>query len=67
MTDQADQLRQRAAECLVLAKKAVNPEVRVGLITMAQRLYELADTEPRRLDRLSHALSVFNDDQMSRH
>ena len=67
MSDRAEQLRQRAAECLVLAKKAVIPEVRVGLITMAQHLYELADTEPSRLDRLSHALSVFNDDQMSRH
>jgi hypothetical protein len=67
MSDQAEQLRQLSADCLVLAKKAVNSEVRVGLITMAQQLYALADSEPGRLHRLSHALSIFNDDQMSRH
>jgi hypothetical protein len=48
MLDRAEELRQKAAECLALAKKAVNPEVRTGLIIMAQRLYELADHKPSR-------------------
>jgi hypothetical protein len=48
MLDREEQLRQSAAECLVLAKRAANLKVRTGLIIMAQKLYELADSEPSR-------------------
>jgi hypothetical protein len=42
MSNRAEQLRRRAAECLELSRKAIDPEVRPGLIIMAQKLYELA-------------------------
>jgi hypothetical protein len=64
MPDREDKLRQRAAECLVLSRKATNHEVRVGLVTMAQKLYEIADSEPRRMDYLDQAVRAFDDDRM---
>jgi hypothetical protein len=64
MIDHAEELRHQAARCLILARKAINPEVRAGLITMAQALYELAKSEPARLDRLDRALSALNERQL---
>ncbi len=45
MPNREDKLRQRAAECLVLSRKATNHEVRVGLVTMAQKLYSIVSQD----------------------
>jgi hypothetical protein len=66
MHDRAEELRERAAECLALARKAILPEVRAGLLILAQKLHEMAELEPASIDRLDHALQVFNENQLSK-
>jgi hypothetical protein len=67
MSDRAKQLRRRAAECLFLSRKAISQEVRVGLITMAQKLYEWAVSEATRIGRSDLAVEIVEDRQMRRH
>jgi hypothetical protein len=65
--DRTEQLRERAAECLALARKAILPEVRMGLLMMAQKLHEMAKQDPPEIDRLDWAVRAFNEDQIRRH
>ena len=67
MSHRTEELRQRAAECLALARKATLPEVRAGLLMLAQQLNHMAELEPIALDRLDHAVRAFNDDELTRH
>jgi hypothetical protein len=65
--DRTEQLRERAAECLALARKAILPEVRMGLLMMAQKLHEMAKQDPLEIDRFDWAVRAFNEDQIRRH
>lgn len=65
--DRTDELRKRAAECLAVARKAVLPEVRLELLTIAQKLHEMAEQDSPEIDRLDLAVRAFNEHQMSRH
>ena len=67
MSDRTEELRRRATECLVLARKAILPEVRAGLLILAQKLHQMAESEPMAIDRLDHAVRAFNDNQLTKH
>ena len=65
--DRTEELRERAAECLALARRAILPEVRAGLLILAQKLHQMAQSEPMAVDRLDRATRAFNDDQLTKH
>jgi hypothetical protein len=44
MADRADELRGTAAQCLALAQSTIDPQTRAALITMAQKLYDMASS-----------------------
>jgi hypothetical protein len=67
LPDRMDELRKRAAECLTLARWALLLEVRAGLILLAQKLHQMAESEPAASERLDQAIGAFNDDQMAKH
>jgi len=67
MSHRTEELRERAAECLALARKATLPEVRAGLLMLAQQLHHMAELEPTAIDRLDHAVRAFNDGELTRH
>jgi hypothetical protein len=63
--DRIEELRERAAECLALAQRAILPEVRAELLVLAQKLHQMAQSEPMAVHRLDHAVRVFNDNQLT--
>jgi hypothetical protein len=67
MSDRTEELRRRATECLALARTAILPEVRAGLLILAQKLHQMAESEPMAIDRLDHAVRAFNDNQLTKH
>ncbi len=46
MADRTEELRGTAAQCLALAQSTPDPLTRAALITMAQKLYEMANDRP---------------------
>jgi hypothetical protein len=61
MANRADELRDTAAQCLALARSTTEPQTRAALLTMAQKLYDLASGRPANLDM---AQQEFNERQM---
>ena len=61
MVDRADELKETAAQCLALAHTTSDPQTRTALLTMAQKLYERANTPPADYEAAQRA---FNDQQM---
>ena len=61
MVDRADELKETAAQCLALAHTTSDPQTRAALLTMAQKLYERANTPPADYEAAQRA---FNDQQM---
>jgi hypothetical protein len=61
MADRPKELRDTAAHCLALAHSTHDPRTRAGLITMAQKLYEMANDRPGRFEAAQHE---FNNGQM---
>ena len=55
--------RRRAADCLTLARATSDPNARLSLLTMAQRLYTMANRSAVEFDSI---LRNFNDKQMMR-
>ena len=43
------------------------PEVRLGLIGTAEKLYKMAESQPERIDHLDRAVHAFNEEQMWKH
>jgi hypothetical protein len=58
--DHSQDRRQFAAECLVLAREAKDPNLRIALLDLAQKWLERAD-QPSALDSI---LEEFNDAQL---
>ena len=56
-----EELRATAAQCLALARAATDPQKRVTLIGMAQKLYHMAGDPSGDFER---AQQEFNDQQM---
>jgi hypothetical protein len=46
MADRTEELRGTAAQCLALARSTPDPRTRAALITMAQKLHEMANDRP---------------------
>ncbi|HEY6604445.1 MAG TPA: hypothetical protein VI009_21815 [Xanthobacteraceae bacterium] len=46
MADRADELRDTAAQCLALAQSTTEPQTRVALLIMAQKLNDMASSRP---------------------
>ncbi len=46
MADRTEELRGTAAQCLAFAQSTPDPRTRAALITMAQKLYEMAPDRP---------------------
>jgi hypothetical protein len=63
MSDRSQERRQFAAECLALAQRAVDFNVRASLIGMAQKWLDLAH-EQQRDQALRDAVSDFNQRQL---
>jgi hypothetical protein len=61
MADRAEELRDTAAHCLALAHSTPDPRTRAALITMAQKLYEMANDRPGEFEAAQHE---FNNGQM---
>jgi hypothetical protein len=64
MPDRAENFRLTAAECLAVARITTDASTRAALITMAQRLYELANQPSIDFEAI---VQIFNEGQMSRH
>jgi len=63
MADRSDELRRRAADCLALGRATSDPHARLSLLTIAQRLYTMANGSAVEFDSI---LRNFNDKQMMR-
>jgi hypothetical protein len=61
MADRTEELRDTAAHCLALAHSTPDPRTRAALITMAQKLYEMANDRPGEFEAAQHE---FNNGQM---
>ena len=61
MADRADELRATAAECLALSRSTIDPQTRTALLTMAQKLFDMASDDPRAFEAV---VQEFNDQQM---
>jgi hypothetical protein len=61
MADRTEGLRDTAAQCLALAQSTPDPRTRAALITMAQKLHEMANDRPGAFGAAQHE---FNDGQM---
>jgi hypothetical protein len=51
MADRTDELRRTAAQCLALSRSTIDPQTRVALLVMAQKLYDMASDHPGDLKR----------------
>src|SRR5438445_12578960 len=58
MVDRADELKETAAQCLALAHTTSDPQTRAALLTMAQKLYERANTPPADYEAAQRALTT---------
>jgi hypothetical protein len=56
-----EELRATAAQCLALAQSTTDPQVRVALTTMAQKLHDMASNRPEDFEA---AQREFNAQQM---
>jgi hypothetical protein len=63
--DRPDDLRKVATECLALARTASDERTRISLLSMAQKLLELANAPAART--FNAIVQDFNDRQMSKH
>jgi hypothetical protein len=63
MTPRGDDLRTTAAQCLALARTTTDPQARVALLHMAQKLYDLAESGPG--GNFEAVVREFDDGQMS--
>jgi len=61
MADRTDELRRTAAQCLALSRSTIDPQTRVALLVMAQKLYDRASDHPGDFEAV---LQEFNDQQM---
>jgi hypothetical protein len=61
MADRTEELRGTAAQSLALAQSTSDPRTRAALITMAQKLHEMANDRPGEFEAAQHE---FNDGQM---
>jgi hypothetical protein len=61
MADRIAELRATAAQCLALAQSTSDPQMRVALTTMAQKLYDMASDRPGDFEA---AQKEFNERQM---
>jgi hypothetical protein len=61
MLNRADQFRQHAADCVMIAQQSANPRFRAGLLEMAQKWLELANGPTRDLNAV---FGDFNERQM---
>jgi hypothetical protein len=61
MADRTEELRGTAAQCLALAQSTPDPRTRATLITMAQKLHEMANDRPGEFEAAQHE---FNNGQM---
>jgi hypothetical protein len=61
MADRTEELRGTAAQCLALAQSTSDPRTRAALITMAQKLHEMANDRPGEFEAAQHE---FNNRQM---
>ena len=61
MADRTEELRGTAAQCLALARSTPDPRTRAALITMAQKLHEMANDRPGEFEAAQHE---FNNGQM---
>jgi hypothetical protein len=61
MADRPEGLRDTAAQCVALAQSTTDPRTRAALITMAQKLYEMANDRPGQFEAAQHE---FNNGQM---
>jgi hypothetical protein len=61
--NRADELRKAASECLALAQKATNTGTRLSLLTIAEKLFKLANA-PRLEGHFEAAVRDFNQRQM---
>ena len=61
MSDQSEEFRRRAADCLALARATSDPYTRLSLLTMAQRLHTMANGSAVEFDSI---LRNFNDEQL---
>jgi hypothetical protein len=61
MTDRTEELRETAAQCMVLAQSTTDPKVRAALTIMAQKLCDVANY---RSAEYEVAQREFNDRQM---
>ena len=64
MPDRAEKFRLTAADCLAVARTTMDASTRAALITMAQRLYELANQPSIDFEAI---VQIFNEGQMSKH
>ena len=60
MADRTEELRGTAAQCLALAQSISDPRTRAALITMAQKLHEMANDRPGEFE----AAQQFSNGQM---
>jgi hypothetical protein len=63
MSDESEEFRRRAADCLALARATSDPYTRLSLLTMAQRLHTMANGSAVEFDSI---LRNFNDEQLMR-
>jgi hypothetical protein len=61
MAERIEELRATAGQCLALARSTTDPQVRVALTTMAQKLYDMASDRPGDFEA---AQQEFNERQM---
>jgi hypothetical protein len=61
MAERTEELRGTAAQCLALAQSISDPRTRAALITMAQKLHEMANDRPGEFEAAQHE---FNDGHM---
>ena len=61
LSDQSEELKRRAADCLALARATSDPYTRLSLLTMAQRLHTMANGSAVEFDSI---LRSFNDEQL---
>jgi hypothetical protein len=61
MAGRTEELRATAAQCLALAQLTSDPQMRVALTTLAQKLYDMASDRPGDFEA---AQKEFNEQQM---
>ena len=54
MADRTEELRGTAAQCLAFAQSTPDPRTRAALITMAQKLHEMANDRPGEFEAAQH-------------